>query len=329
MNENIRVSLGSAIVLGLIKGKIDINPTTAYLLTYRKGKCIANCSFCPQARSSKSRMDMLSRIVWPVFPLEKVLIGLKNAIEKDLIKRVCIQSLNYPNFLEDIIKIVNGIKNYSNVPISVSCQPINKNGIIKLKEVGIERISIPLDAATKEIFNKVKGYIINGPYVWEKQIELLINALEIFGKGYVNTHLIVGLGETEKEMIKMIQWCNDLGIYPSMFAFTPIPGTKMEKNPPPNIEKYRRIQIAHYLIINKISNFSKMEFNNNEEIIDFGIEKEELMKIIHTGKPFLTTGCPNCNRPYYNENPRGPIYNYPKEIEEKEIHEIIKQLNFL
>ncbi|MFH7835983.1 MAG: radical SAM protein, partial [Candidatus Aenigmatarchaeota archaeon] len=65
MDGNIRVSLGSAIVLGLIKGKIDVNPTTAYLLTYRNGKCIANCSFCPQAKSSKSRADMLSRIVWP------------------------------------------------------------------------------------------------------------------------------------------------------------------------------------------------------------------------------------------------------------------------
>ncbi|MEM3407429.1 MAG: radical SAM protein [Nitrososphaerota archaeon] len=327
MDGNIRVSLGSAIVLGLIKGKIDVNPTTAYLLTYRNGKCIANCSFCPQAKSSKSRADMLSRIVWPTFPMEKVFKGLRKAIEKNLIKRVCIQSLNYPNFLEDIIKIVNGIKDYSDIPISISCQPIDKNGINELKKIGIERISIPLDAATKEIFNKVKGYIVDGPYFWEKQIELLINALEIFGKGYVNTHLIVGLGEKEKEMIKMIQWCNDLGIYPSMFAFTPIPGTKMENIPPPNIEKYRRIQIAHYLIINKISNFSKMEFNNNEEIINFGIGKGELIKIIHSGKPFLTTGCPNCNRPYYNENPRGPIYNYPRKIEEKEIHEIMKQLN--
>ena len=25
----------------------------------------------------------------------------------------------------------------------------------------------------------------------------------------------------------------------------------------------------------------------------------------------LTSGCPGCNRPFYNERPRGPIYNYP------------------
>lgn len=329
MVKYIRISLGTAIILGLIKGKIDANPTTAYLLTYRKGKCIANCSFCPQARSSKSRFDMLSRIVWPLFPIEEVFERIKNAEKNGLIKRVCIQALNYPNVLKDILEIVYGIKNYSNIPISISCQPINKEGIIKLKEAGIERISIPLDAATKEIFNKVKGYIVNGPYIWEKQIELLINALEIFGKGFVNTHLIVGLGEKEEEMVKMIQWCNNLGIYPSMFAFMPIHGTILENNPQPSIEKYRRIQIAHYLILNGKSNFSKMKFNDNGEIIDFGIKKEELIKIINSGKPFLTSGCPYCNRPYYNESPRGPIYNYPRKIKENEIREIKNQLNII
>jgi biotin synthase len=25
----------------------------------------------------------------------------------------------------------------------------------------------------------------------------------------------------------------------------------------------------------------------------------------------MTSGCPNCNRPYYNETPSGPILNYP------------------
>lgn len=25
---------------------------------------------------------------------------------------------------------------------------------------------------------------------------------------------------------------------------------------------------------------------------------------------FMTSGCPDCDRPYYNESPRGPIYNF-------------------
>ncbi|MFW6117673.1 MAG: radical SAM protein, partial [Thermoproteota archaeon] len=64
--EKIRVSLGSAIVLNLLNGPLDVPPTTAYLLTYKEGKCTANCGFCPQARSSDGRSDMLSRVSWPV-----------------------------------------------------------------------------------------------------------------------------------------------------------------------------------------------------------------------------------------------------------------------
>ncbi len=50
----IRVSLGTAMVLGLLDGKLDAEPTTAYLMTYKLGKCTANCGFCPQAKTSKS-----------------------------------------------------------------------------------------------------------------------------------------------------------------------------------------------------------------------------------------------------------------------------------
>ena len=49
--EKVRVSIGSAIVLGLVKGMLDAEPTTIYLLTYIKGKCSANCAFCPQAKT--------------------------------------------------------------------------------------------------------------------------------------------------------------------------------------------------------------------------------------------------------------------------------------
>ena len=68
--EKIRVSIGSATILGLTKNIMDAKPTTTYLLTYRPEKCSANCGFCPQARMSKGRADMLSRVTWPPFPTD-------------------------------------------------------------------------------------------------------------------------------------------------------------------------------------------------------------------------------------------------------------------
>jgi len=324
--KSIRVSLGSAIVLKLLKGKLDAMPTTAYLLTYRRGRCNANCGFCPQARGSHGRADMLSRVSWPVFPTMHVLDGIENAVKDGQIRRVCLQALNYPEVFADLLALVKAIYSHVKVPISISCQPLNRENMRQLAEVRVERIGIPLDAVTEELFNKVKGRDVGGPYVWQEQFKLLSEAAEVFGEGKVSTHLIVGLGETEKEMIETIQKCADMGVLPALFAFTPIPGTALENNPRPLVPAYRRVQLARHLISHGIVRYEDVRFDGKDRINDFGVDKEGLMRIVQTGEPFLTSGCPNCNRPYYNEKPSGPIYNYPRPLKKKETGQILQEL---
>ncbi len=320
--ENVRVSLGSAVVLGLTQGFLDAKPTTVYLLTYRRGKCYANCKFCPQARGSKGRADMLSRVVWPLFRLREVLPRVEDAFKRGLIRRVCIQALNYPGVLDDILAIAREIRAKVEVPISVSCQPLGREEMRRLAEAGVERVSIALDAATKDIFDRVKGSLAGGPYRWKKHIKALGEAVKIFGRGFVTTHLIVGLGETEMNMIKIIQWCVDSGICPALFAFTPIPGTALEKRSQPPLNLYRRIQLARYLIVHRETRFKRMRFSEEGVIVDFGLNRKRLLEVVRSGEPFLTSGCPNCNRPYYNERPSGPIYNYPRPLLPEEIDEV-------
>ena len=61
-------------------------------------------------------------------------------------------------------------------------------------------------------------------------------------------HLIVGLGETEKEMVVTIQKGQDLGAYTHLFSFFPEKGSPMEKIPLPPLGQYRRIQLARWII---------------------------------------------------------------------------------
>ncbi len=324
--KRIRVSLGSAIVLGLLEGKIDAAPTTAYLMTYRRGKCSANCGFCPQAKKSHGRADMLSRVSWPAFQTEKVLNGLIRAVKNGAIKRVCIQALNYPEVFMHLLAIVKTINQHVKVPISISCQPLSNENLRQLAKAGAERISIPLDAATKELFDKIKGLSAGGLYNWENQFKLLNEAVCVLGKGKVSTHLIIGLGETEGEMVEIVQECVDMGVLPALFAFTPIPGTALENSAQPQIQKYRRIQVARYLIFNGIARYEDMRFDVEGCISDFSVEEKVLRQIIRTGAPFLTSGCPDCNRPYYNEKPSGPIYNYPRPPTREEIAQAMREL---
>ncbi|ASJ15899.1 hypothetical protein A3L04_01830 [Thermococcus chitonophagus] len=78
----VRVSYGTAIAMGLIKAKLLARPTTAYLMTYYEGKCLNDCKFCPQARSSRASADKLSRVTWPAFDLSQVVENIAEVYER-------------------------------------------------------------------------------------------------------------------------------------------------------------------------------------------------------------------------------------------------------
>jgi biotin synthase-related radical SAM superfamily protein len=315
----IRVSVGSAIVLGLLEGKLDAHPTTAYLMTYKTGKCVANCGFCPQARSSQSKAELLSRVSWPAFSANNVIQKIGNAVQSGKIKRVCIQALNYPAVFSDLCLFVKALKQQVSVPVSVSCQPLNGQNMWLLSKAGVDRIGIALDAATEKLFNQVKGEAAGGPYRWQDEFVLLRTAIGVFGEGNVSTHLIVGLGETEKEAANLLQKCFDMGVLPGLFTFTPVRGTALAGKSQPQLEVYRRVQLARYLIANAQARFEDMDFNSAGQLVDFGIGKDVLAQAVGTGKPFQTAGCADCNRPFYNEKLSGPIYNYPRNLNAEEI----------
>ena len=322
----IRVSSGTSAVLGLVRVRLDAAPTTAYFMTYRRGRCSANCGFCPQARESKSKADMLSRVAWPVFETSIVLKSLEKAVTEKRIRRVCIQALNYPQVFTHLRNLVNAICKSLEVPISVSCQPLNLKNVRQIAEAGAQRIGIPLDAATEDVFDSVKGPLVKGPYEWTKQRVLLKGAVEVFGRGKVSTHLIVGLGETELEMVNAIQQCVDMGVLPALFAFTPVRGTALEHVRQPSIQAYRRLQIARYVIVHGLAQARNMRFNPIGQIVEWGVAEKQLRRIVQTGKSFVTSGCPDCNRPYYNEKPSGPIFNFPKPLTANELTKVKEEL---
>jgi len=133
--DKIRVSIGSASVLGLYESKRfkDI-PTTCYLMTYKDGHCTANCGFCPQARESKSSLELLSRVSWPVFSFKDFLTKLNYMPPTKRFKRICIQTLNYLQNFQDLLEIVSQIRKSCSIPISIAIPPMRKENLEKLKQ---------------------------------------------------------------------------------------------------------------------------------------------------------------------------------------------------
>lgn len=301
----LRVSYGTAIELGLIKGLQRDPPTTAYFLLIND-KCQGKCKFCPQSKGLTSK---ISRITWLEFEIDKVI----DAMEKMKMKRICLQLTDEENIVQKAKNFI--LKMKFEVPISISAPPLLE--IFTLKDY-IDILTIPIDCANEKLFKEIKGRD------WSLYWSFLKKALRIFGSWKVGTHIIVGLGESEKEIVKLLYECKNLGIIPSLFAFTPLPGIELSGSAPPNISSYRRLQLARELIFSgeKI----EFHFDNFGRIKGIKARKEIIEKILEDGEAFMTRGCPDCNRPYFNERVSGVIYNYPRKLTEKEKEKIRREL---
>jgi biotin synthase len=323
--KRVRLSLGTAIQVGLESGDRDPDFTTAFLMTYREGGCEANCAFCPQALESTSSSDRLSRISWPEFDFSKVLDSWPPPGQ---FRRICIQTICYPEVVDDVVEIVGELRKVSKLPISVAIHPISTEDMIRLKDIGTSNIGIALDASTQEIFEDIKGEHRGAAYRWESHRQGLLDALEIFGEGRVTTHLIIGLGETEKEAADLIVDMFELGISVGLFAFTSIKGTSLEDRSPPELASYRRIQVVRQLVSQGLLKPEQIR-ESEDGIISLDIDTDKIRESLSSGVAFQVTGCKGCNRPFYNERPRGPMYNYPRRLSEEEVRSAIEDTNLV
>ncbi|BFH74248.1 radical SAM protein [Sulfurisphaera javensis] len=240
---------------------------TAYALQY--GGCEGKCKFCTQSIYSKADKSYLSRVKWYLTELDESVSNKLLAFT-----RFCLQTVIKKNFVEEVIDILELVKNKHK---SVTITPIDISYLYKFKELGVDYLGVGLDTV-KSLWDYV-----GKPYSFEEYIKFIKEAVKVFGNGHVYAHLIVGLGESDEELIAVMKMLKDIGANVALFAFTPIKGTPFENLPRPSLERYRNIQKIRYSLF-------------------YGKE---------TDFAYLTSGCPSCDRPYYNEDPREKLYNIP------------------
>jgi len=176
-----------------------------------------------------------------------------------------------------------------NKPLSISYNFKNIKEVDTVAKFA-DNICISLDVVNKTLFRKYKN---NG---FEERLKLIKTSVKKYKN--ISTHIIVGLGETKAEMINIIKKLHFWNVTIGLFAFTPIEKSVLQNHPRPDIRYYRTIQAFYY----------KLKTGN--------IRPEA----------FQTSGCMDCNRPYYNEQASGPIYNYPRKLSEAEYKTCIEQI---
>ncbi len=315
--EYIKTSMAAAMTLDLKPGRFYRNARLYcinLLLTYSDG-CSAHCAYCGLSRIRPGEYEKKSfiRVEWPIYPTFKVV---KQMVEKkDSIKRVCISMITHKRAQHDLIAITKRIKENLDIPVSGLITPtlLSKKDLEEMKEAGVDNIGIAIDLATKTLFDKYRGPV----HKWEKYWTQFQDALDVFGERMVGSHFMVGMGETEAEMVDVMQKIYDIGGFTHLFSFFPEESSQLAEHPQPPIAQYRRIQIARHLIDEGISCFSSMKFNAHGQITNYGIAAEELEKTIDSGIPFMTSGCLGedgcvaCNRPFANSLPGPDFRNFP------------------
>jgi biotin synthase len=314
----VRISQAAALTLKLEKGKFYRNAKLFcinILLNYKEG-CAAACAYCGLSKSRIGGPKSFIRVNWPIVPLNEVI----RRIEKNIaphVERICVSMITNKRAKKDTLEIVTHLRSTSQ-KISVLVAPtiVDEEYLKALKSLGVDIVGIAIDACTKQLFKSLRGPV----HTWDKYWETLIHGIDIFGKRNVSCHLIVGLGESEEEMVATIQKVTDLGAEAHLFSFFPEPFSKLSSMSQPPIGMYRRIQIARYLIDKGLSRYDKMKFRDGQ-VVDFGISKDLLVNVINKGIPFMTTGCRGkirencCNRPFSNSTPYqayiGELRNFP------------------
>ena len=342
--EYVQMSTAAAITLGVTSGrmyKCSCTRCLNLLLTYPEG-CRANCAYCGLARHREAERDYADRnfirVDWPAVPMDTVVDIVARDGADSPFHRMCISMITHPRSDDDTVTV---LKKWTaridpdSIPVSILSNPttMGREDVQNLYELGADIFTVALDAATPDIFDRTRGKGVQSPHKWAKYWEVLMDARDIFGAGKFGAHIIVGMGETEREVLELVQRLVDLGGHSHMFCFFPEAGSLMDHLPATPRDQWRRVQLARYLIDYREVRVAHMKFDESGRVTDFGLPASELDALIDAGVAFRTSGCPGkfrddvsaCDRPY-GDSPPSDIASYPFQPGRKELGKIRKQL---
>ncbi len=188
--------------------------------------CIFSCRYCTVPRIGGKR---------------KTIKEIRHMVEsvRDRIHAISITSGVLTSVEEEETYVLEVVKHLTpfNLPIGVSIYP-TAGTPDRLKEAGVSEVKFNLEAATPELFLRMCPGLDYG-LIWQ----VLDRSVRVFGKNRVFSNVIVGLGETDKELETCIKTLTSLGVIPVLRPLNPVAGVEgMER---PTAERLKKILAIH------------------------------------------------------------------------------------
>jgi len=171
--------------------------------------CIFDCLFCTSRKLSKDVAKDLD--------LDRVVDLILEAHRKGELKAVALTSAVVGSIRETIGRMIYVVqkvrKELPDVPIGVEPYVESFEDIDRLHEAGANEIKINIESFDPRIIE-----IACPKLELEKQLEFLRYAVQVFGRGKVTSNIIIGLGETDRNVLEGVSALASLGIVPSIRA---------------------------------------------------------------------------------------------------------------
>ena len=334
--EYVRISMASAIALRMRSGRFGrdfrfggIN----LLLSYEQG-CRSDCGYCGLARNRPGSYEDKSfiRVEWPLVRTDD-LVERMARFEPGL-TRLCISMVTHGRAYRDTCHITRRITERVRTPVSVLVVPLTltRERLENFRSIGVDMIGIGLDAVTEKLFRSVRTDVPAGGLKWGKYWEVVTDAREIFGPWKVNVHTLVGLGESDQDLVSLFVALRDRQIFSYLFCFNPEPGSRMAAHPQPSLRRWRRVQLVRYLVEAEGYGLEQFGFDSAGGIVRVRAARPAVEAVVAEGRAFMTNGCPGengepgCTRPYGSYRPTEPFRDYPFVPAASDLEEICRQL---
>lgn len=184
--------------------------------------CVFDCIFCTSPRLGRDAVKDLDP--------DKVVDMVLEAHRRGELKAVAFTSAVVGSVQETIDRMVYVVERVRralpSVPIGVEPYIGSFEDIDRLHEAGADEIKINIESFDVRIIEKACPKL-----KLEKQLGFLRHAVQVFGRGKVTSNIIIGLGETDRNVLEGVATMAGMGVVPTIrvLKVNPINRPALEK----------------------------------------------------------------------------------------------------
>ncbi|MDW5563516.1 MAG: radical SAM protein [Methanomassiliicoccus sp.] len=186
--------------------EVEIRPTVAHAPEQAfynlDTECIYHCRFCTS--------PALDRKITKGLDPDRVVSMILRSAERSDLKAVAVTSAVIKDAQSTVDKLAYVIshvrKELPDIPIGVEPYIDRLEQVDQLKEAGADEIKLNIETFDREIFEKVCG---------EQDLDRILGAIahaaEVFGRGKVTSNIIVGMGESDENVLEGVELLATMG----------------------------------------------------------------------------------------------------------------------